>query len=77
MVSSKTMSRRRKPSFVCRYCGGGMRCTAEAHAENPFCSGCLKERLEIGVKERGPVEVVVIGDYVWFIPVEVKDQANP
>lgn len=52
-----------------------MRCTAEAQAENPFCSGCLQERMRIAVEERGPVERVLLGDYVWFVPVEAKDQA--
>jgi hypothetical protein len=41
-------------ALTCRYCGSRMDVSTQAYAENPWCSGCLHERMEIARSEAGP-----------------------
>lgn len=62
---------------ICQHCGSEMRCSAAAHRENPFCSGCLSERLHLAAEALGPVEVVFEGAYSWFVPTRQWQLAVP
>ena len=46
----------------CRYCKRMFRCTPQGYAENPWCGGCLHERLAKAAAEAGPVEWVHLGN---------------
>jgi hypothetical protein len=66
----------KKLVFICRHCDGEMRCTAEGFQENPFCGGCLHERLQLAVAARGPGKMVVEGGYTWFVPDPLTDSGG-
>ncbi len=54
----------------CRYCKNKMDVSDRAYEENPFCSGCLHERLEKAAAGLGPGEFVFEGDYAIWRPSE-------
>ena len=50
----------------CRYCGSDMTddVTPTAYLENPFCSGCIRERIDAASLMLGPIENRVVGRYL-------------
>ncbi len=55
----------------CRYCNSEMTdiVSAIGYAQNPFCHGCLDERIKNAPRAPENEVVVQIGRYFHFIPV--------
>lgn len=58
-------------TFRCRYCNAPMKVSCRAYAENPFCVGCLNERMEKAAAENPLVGWRMEGDYM--IPIRKDD----
>jgi len=52
------------PDFRCRYCDSLMDVSAASYAENPWCAGCLHERMAKAAAENPFVGWRVEGDYM-------------
>lgn len=61
----------------CKYCGSDMTDSVSAmgYMENPFCTGCLKERIEKTASERGPGHWERCGDYIQWVPDKEVERA--
>jgi hypothetical protein len=51
----------------CAFCGSEMTSSKLSRRENPFCNGCLHDRLKQAANALGPVGWRVVGDYVEFL----------
>jgi hypothetical protein len=58
---------RRSAVKHCRYCHSEMKVSDASYEENPWCSGCLHERIAKAAAEDPLVAEVWDGDYVTFI----------
>lgn len=57
------------PVLRCRYCSREMTVSAAAYGENPFCDGCLSERVERAADKQ--IEWRTVGDY--FEPIRPQE----
>ena len=48
----------------CRHCSSPMKVSAASYAENPWCSGCLHERLALAADENPVLGWRIEGDYL-------------
>ena len=55
----------------CRYCGSDMtrNVSSESYRENPFCAGCLNDRMGIAKNELGPIRNERHGHYLVAVRV--------
>lgn len=54
----------------CKYCGAMMRREARSILENPFCNGCLHERLEVAARGIPKKKMIMRGDWVHWVEVD-------
>lgn len=57
-------TRSKESECSCSYCGRLFMATPSSLEENPFCAGCLSERIAVREAQIGPVSIVEDGDYL-------------
>jgi len=57
---------------TCQFCGREMDVSALSYAENPFCTGCLGERLRVGHGASDYLSWRIEGDY--FVLTDLNGQ---
>jgi hypothetical protein len=62
----------------CRFCGSDMTDSVPplAYRENPFCVGCLPQRLSEAKERLGPTMTRVVGNYTQVIPLTQKSPSG-
>lgn len=60
----------------CRHCGSDMTDTtsSSSYRENPFCGGCLEERLQNAAATLGPIRHRRVGQYIE--PIQVNQTVS-
>ena len=67
MVSKNPLPSMIERIKTCRFCGNELRVSSLSFQENPFCNGCLSERLAAAAKENQFLSWTVNGDYMESI----------
>lgn len=49
---------------ACAHCGRGRRATRDSAEENPHCSECLAERIQLSIRGLRPLQLRRFGKYV-------------